>query len=425
MKFRLELAVVALVAILDQFTKLLVVAEIELYQTIPVVPGLLNLTHIRNSGVAFGLFNAAEFAYKPLVMTLVALTALVGVGLYASQLPTAHKWARAGLALILGAPPATSSTARVRATWWTSWTCTGRAGISGPSTSPMRPSASASACSSSTCSDRSPKCGRSSRSHVFPELFSLGPVTVYTYGVVLAAAYLLGLQLAMRRARARGMDPNRALDLGIAIIVSALVGAKLLLVIVDFDHFRRNPGELFSIVRAGGVFYGGLIAAILVAFWYMQRHKMPLWMTTDIFAPGISLGHAVGRLGCLAAGCCYGHPTNLPWAITFTNPAAAANVGTPLGVPLHPTQLYESGTELVILAFLLLTEKKGRPFPGRTFWAYLLLYGLSRFVIEFFRGDPRGMVFGNISTSQFISLILVPISLVMLVYLSRKSEVRA
>ena len=114
---------------------------------------------------------------------------------------------------------------------------------------------------------------------------------------MLAAAYLLGLQLAMRRAKARGMDPNRALDLGIAIIVSALVGAKLLLVLVDFDHFRRNPGELLSIVRAGGVFYGGLIAAILVAFWYMRRHKMPLWLTTDIFAPGISLGHAVGRLG--------------------------------------------------------------------------------------------------------------------------------
>ena len=257
---------------------------------------------------------------------------------------------------------------------------------------------------------------------MFPELFSLGPVTVYTYGVVLAAAYLLGLQLAMRRAKARGMDPNRALDLGIAIIVSALVGAKLLLVIVDWDHFRRNPGEIFSIVRAGGVFYGGLIAAILVAFWYMRRHRMPLWQTTDIFAPGISLGHAVGRLGCLAAGCCYGHSTGVPWAITFTNPAAAANVGTPLGVPLHPTQLYESGAELLILAFLLLTEKKGRPFAGRTFWAYLLLYGITRFVIEFFRGDPRGMVFDSISTSQFISLIMVPVSLVMLVYLSRKAE---
>ena len=258
---------------------------------------------------------------------------------------------------------------------------------------------------------------------MFPELFSLGPVTVYTYGVVLAAAYLLGLQLAMRRAKARGMDPNRALDLGIAIIISALVGAKLLLVLVDFDHFRENPREIFSIVRAGGVFYGGLIAAVLVAFWYMRRHRMPLWTTTDIFAPGISLGHAVGRLGCLAAGCCYGHPTHLPWGITFTNPAAAANVGTPLGVALHPTQVYESVVELGILAFLLLTEKKGRPFPGRTFWAYLLLYGISRFVIEFFRGDPRGMVFASISTSQFISLVLVPLSVGMLIYLARKGDV--
>lgn len=258
---------------------------------------------------------------------------------------------------------------------------------------------------------------------MFPELFSLGPVTVYTYGVVLAAAYLLGLQLAMRRAKARGLDPNRALDLGIAIIVSALIGAKLLLVLVDFDHFRENPREIFSIVRAGGVFYGGLIAAVLVAFWYMRRHRMPLWTTTDIFAPGISLGHAVGRLGCLAAGCCYGHPTHLPWGITFTNPAAAANVGTPLGVALHPTQVYESVVELGILAFLLLTEKKGRPFPGRTFWAYLLLYGISRFVIEFFRGDPRGMVFASISTSQFISLVLVPLSVGMLIYLARKGDV--
>ncbi len=102
MNRRLELAVVALVAVLDQFTKLLVVAEMELYQTIPIVPDLLNLTHIRNSGVAFGLFNTAEFAYKPAVMALVALGALVGVGLYASQLPVAHRWARGGLALILG-----------------------------------------------------------------------------------------------------------------------------------------------------------------------------------------------------------------------------------------------------------------------------------------------------------------------------------
>ena len=258
---------------------------------------------------------------------------------------------------------------------------------------------------------------------MYPELFKLGPITVYTYGVLLAAAYLLGLKLAMTRAKTRGLDPNRTLDLGIAIIISALVGAKLLLLLVDFDRFRQNPAELFSIVRSGGVFYGGLIAAVAVAFWYMRRHRMPLWTTCDVFAPGIALGHAVGRLGCLMAGCCYGRITSVPWAITFTNPIAHDNVGTPLNEPLHPTQLYESAAEALILVLLLWTEKKGRRFEGRTFWSYMVLYGISRFVIEFFRGDPRGMVFDNISTSQFISLILVPISLVMLVYLSRKAEV--
>jgi phosphatidylglycerol:prolipoprotein diacylglycerol transferase len=257
---------------------------------------------------------------------------------------------------------------------------------------------------------------------VYPELFKLGPVTVYTYGVLLAAAYLLGLRLAMSRAKTRGLDPNRTLDLGIAIIISALVGAKLLLLFVDFDRFRQNPGELFSIVRSGGVFYGGLIAAVAVAFWYMWRHKMPLWTTCDVFAPGIALGHAVGRLGCLMAGCCYGRPTDVPWAITFTNPEAAANVGTPLGVALHPTQLYESAAEALILVLLLWTEKKGRPFAGRTFWSYMVLYGISRFVIEFFRGDDRGAVLGAVSTSQFISLVLVPLAIGMLIYLSRRTS---
>ena len=255
---------------------------------------------------------------------------------------------------------------------------------------------------------------------MYPELLKLGPITVYTYGVLLAAAYLLGLKLAMTRAKARGLDPNRALDLGIAIIVAALVGAKLLLVLVDFDKFRQNPGEILSIVRAGGVFYGGLIAAVAVAFWYMWRHRMPLWTTCDVFAPGIALGHAVGRLGCLMAGCCYGRETHVPWAITFTNPEAAANVGTPLGVPLHPTQLYESAAEALILVLLLWTEKKGKPFEGRTFWSYLVLYGISRFVIEFFRGDERGTV-GMFSTSQFISIVLAPLAVAMLVYLSRQT----
>jgi phosphatidylglycerol---prolipoprotein diacylglyceryl transferase len=257
---------------------------------------------------------------------------------------------------------------------------------------------------------------------VLPELFEIGRFTVYTYGVLLAAAYLLGLKFAMVRAGTRGLDPARTLDLGIYIIVSALIGAKLLLFFVEFDTFRRDPAELLTLARSGGVFYGGLILAVAVALWYMRRHRMPMWTTCDVFAPAIALGHAVGRLGCLAAGCCFGRETSVPWAVTFTHPEAAANVGTPLNVPLHPTQLYESGAELLILVLLIATERKGRPFPGRTFWLYLFLYGVSRFIIEFFRGDDRGIVFDLLPTSQFISLLIVPLSLVMLYVLSRRPQ---
>ena len=257
---------------------------------------------------------------------------------------------------------------------------------------------------------------------MYPRLFELGPVTVYTYGVLLAAAYLLGLKLAMSRAKARGLDANRVLDLGIYIIISALIGAKLLLLITDFRAFTSNPRELLTLARSGGVFYGGLILAVIVALVYIRRVGLPLWTTCDVFAPGIALGHAVGRLGCLMAGCCYGRETTVPWAITFTNPAANTNVGTPLNTPLHPTQLYESAAEALILVLLLWTEKKGRPFEGRTFWSYIVLYGISRFVIEFFRGDERGAVFGAVSTSQFISLVLVPLAIGMLIYLSRRTS---
>ena len=255
---------------------------------------------------------------------------------------------------------------------------------------------------------------------MYPELFSIGPITIYSYGVLLAASYLLGLWLAMRRARQWGLDPNRVLDLGIYIIIAALIGAKLLLLVVDFDQFGGSLADLMSLARSGGVFYGGLILAVVVGFWYVARHRLPFWTTCDVFAPGIALGHVTGRLGCLAAGCCYGKPADVPWAITFTNPLAAQNVGTPLGIPLHPTQIYEAGAELLILVLLLATERRGRPFAGRTFWAYMFFYAVSRYVVEMYRGDPRGQVLG-FSTSQFISLVLVPLSVVMLVWLARTS----
>lgn len=249
---------------------------------------------------------------------------------------------------------------------------------------------------------------------MYPKLFEFGVINVYTYGLVLAAAYLIGLQVAVVRGRARGLDPNRLMDLGILVFVGALVGARLLLVVVDIDRFLRDPADLWSLVRSAGVFYGGFLLAVVLALWYMRRHAMPLWTTCDAFAPGIAIGQAVGRLGCLLAGCCYGRPTDAPWGITFADPLAAATAGTPLGIGLHPTQLYESAAALGILGVLLHMERRGHSFAGRTFLTYVLAYSIARFVIEVYRGDARGTIFDVVSTSQFISAILVPMSVVML-----------
>ena len=252
-----------------------------------------------------------------------------------------------------------------------------------------------------------------------PILFEIGNWPVYSYGVLLALAYLAGLQLAVVRARHRQIDATKVMDLGIYLIIAALVGAKLMLIAVDFDYFRSQPRELLSLVRAGGVFYGGLLAALGVGLLLVRRYTLDAWTVADLTAPGIALGHVIGRLGCLLAGCCYGRPTDVPWAITFTNPAAATNVGTPLNTPLHPTQLYDAGAELLIMILLLVTERRGRPFAGRTFWLYMLLYAISRYIIEIYRGDERGMVAG-MATSQFVSILIVPLSVIMLLRLRKR-----
>ena len=199
---------------------------------------------------------------------------------------------------------------------------------------------------------------------------SLGPLTIYTYGVLLAAAYLVGLGSGGARA------PTPRAGCATACSTSASGSSsrpwsapRLLLFIVDFEHFTSSWTEFMSLLRSGGVFYGGLIAAVVVV-------HLPAAASTSCRCgrpatcsrPGIALGYMVGRLGCLAAGCCYGRPTDVAWAITFTDPAAAVNVGTPLNVPLHPTQLYEAAAGLVIFLLLMAFERRGRTFPGRTFW---------------------------------------------------------
>lgn len=261
---------------------------------------------------------------------------------------------------------------------------------------------------------------------MYPKLFDFGEITLWgrtfqpilhTYGFLLAVGFLIALKLAAWRAKKIGVETRMTMDLGLYILISALVGAKLLLLVVDWEHYQHDP---WSLLRSGGIFYGGLMAAILTALWYCWKHRLPAWRMADVLAPAIALGHGIGRLGCFAAGCCYGKPTGSFLGITFTDDYAHQIVGVPLGIALHPTQLYEAGAEFLIFGFLMWLSTRKR-FDGQVFWTYVGLYAVARFIIELYRGDPRGFVFeGALSTSQLIGLFLLGASLIALVVLRKR-----
>lgn len=261
---------------------------------------------------------------------------------------------------------------------------------------------------------------------MFPRLLELGPITLHTYGLLLATAYLTAILLTSRLAEKEGVPANHVWDLGLVVIISALVGAKLLLVLTDMGGYLAQPSRLLSVEfwQAGGVFYGGFIGAVAgAALWVSRSPDLKFWTIADGAAPAIALGQSIGRVGCFAAGCDYGKATGLPWAVTFTSEYAHQHVGVPLNVTLHPTQLYESGATFLLFWILLGIYRKRR-FTGQVFCSYLVLYGVTRFLLEFFRGDVgRGFVFGGLlSTSQFISLLIVPVGLVGLIYFYRRPQ---
>lgn len=231
-----------------------------------------------------------------------------------------------------------------------------------------------------------------------------------TYGLLVSLGVLIGLWISVRNSAKQGVNPDHAWNLGIYVVLAGIIGAKALYIINDWNIYAANPREIFSwsTLQAGGVFSGGLVAGLAVAVWYMRRTRMPGLATCDAFAPGLALGHAIGRLGCFAAGCCYGKPTEHFWGVTFTSPLAEQLVGTPLHQALQPTQLFEAAVELANF-FVLTWMFKRRRFEGQVFAAFMILYGTARFFLEFLRGDPgRGEVFGGfMSGTQLISIFLV------------------
>jgi phosphatidylglycerol:prolipoprotein diacylglycerol transferase len=245
---------------------------------------------------------------------------------------------------------------------------------------------------------------------VFPRLFHIGNFGLPTYGLLVSLGVLIGLWISVRNSEKQGINRDNAWDLGILVVLCGILGAKILYIVNDWSTYAAHPREIFSLgtLQAGGVFSGGLIAGFAAAAWYIRKHRMPALATADAFAPGLAFGHALGRVGCFAAGCCYGKPTNHFWGVTFTNPLANLYSQTPLNVAIEPTQLFESAVELANF-FILMWLLKRKTFDGQVVAAYFILYGVARYFLEFLRDDPgRGSVFGGVMTgTQLISIGLV------------------
>lgn len=253
-----------------------------------------------------------------------------------------------------------------------------------------------------------------------PILFKIGPITIYTYGVLIATAFFLGLALAARQARVEGEDPQKIMDLSFYILISAIVGSRLLYIVVEYKEYISNPLRIFKVWEGGLVFYGGFIMAMAVVIIYIRKHGMNLWKVGDILAPSVAIGQGVGRLGCFFAGCCYGRETDVPWAVIFKDP----NTLAPMDVHIHPTQLYDSANGFIIFTALIIL-RKFKKFDGQLFWTYTLLYAVGRFIVEIFRGDERGFVIESfLSTSQFIAIPLFAVSIIMMIKLKRIKGVR-
>lgn len=249
---------------------------------------------------------------------------------------------------------------------------------------------------------------------MLPYLIQIGSFAIPSYGLLVAVAFLAALTLASRFARERGVNSDQIVNLGVYCALTGMLGAKVLMIALD-PALRTSLSEIFSLntLQSAGIFFGGLITATVFAVFYLRAQGMPVLSTCDLFAPGVAIGHGIGRLGCFAAGCCWGKPTNLPWAVTFTR--ADNTTGVPLNIPLHPTQLYEALAEAIICLVLIWQLRQKKP-AGRVIGLYGVLYGGVRFGVEFLREHDSSNPFGGpFVLEQWIALGLAAVGLLLVV----------
>ena len=259
---------------------------------------------------------------------------------------------------------------------------------------------------------------------MFPILMHIGQLPVFSYGVMTGFGFLLAIVWMVHLAKQEGLSAAKMEGLGLVIVLGAGIGSKLLTAL-DYPGFYSGGWEHFvfdQMLGKGGVFYGGFLMATACSFVYFRLVKLPAGQVCDCAAPALALAQGLGRIGCFLAGCCWGTPTTSRLGVTFTSQVAHDLTGVPLGVKLHPTQLYEAAAVLLAIPFLLWLRRT-KTFQGEVFLAYMIYYAVARFFLEFVRDDPRGRyVYGLFSTSQFISLLILPVGLYLLFLLRTRPQ---
>ncbi|MFC1819903.1 prolipoprotein diacylglyceryl transferase, partial [Thermodesulfobacteriota bacterium] len=195
---------------------------------------------------------------------------------------------------------------------------------------------------------------------MFPDLFSIGPLTVHTYGLFVAIGFIVGILVTIWIGKAQDIDSQQIMDMGFIVILSGIIGSRLAYVIMNFTYYKTRPIDIFKLWDGGLVFSGGLFAVVLVMVWYTRRRNLNIWQIGDLWSPAAAIGQGVGRIGCFMAGCCYGKPTDGIWGVIFTDPRSIA----PLNSNIHPTQLYSSLSGLIIFIVLIILSAK-KKFEGQ------------------------------------------------------------
>lgn len=247
-----------------------------------------------------------------------------------------------------------------------------------------------------------------------PDLFSIGPITIHGYGLMIGIGFLAAILIGMKRAEKHGLDKDIVFNMGLLCIVGGMLGAKILYIITEWNSIIHSK-NLWSDLAYGFVVYGGIIGGILILYVYSRFKKLNFLQYMDLIVPSVSIGQGFGRIGCLLAGCCYGRETDCPIGIVFHNSEFAPN-----GVSLLPTQIFSSLGDFLIAGYLIWYAGKQKK-DGKVISMYLILYGVGRFIVEIFRNDPRGNV-GMLSTSQFISIFMVAFGAGMMYFVTHRKK---